>query len=170
MDYLALHQAYVRGDLAALQSLLGYPADFPHTRSPDTGESCLEYALYHSPLPLIRTLLELGADPNDEANDGFPSLIAVLSSDRPDKKQVLSLLLSFGANIQQRGVNDYTPLHYAACQDDPSIIELLLEQGADPDARTRIDHYATPLEEAEQFGHSVGAETLRRFLANKKRL
>jgi ankyrin repeat protein len=82
----------------------------------------------------------------------------------------LSLLLSFGANIQQRGVNDDTPLHYAACQDDPSSIELLLKQGADPDARTRIDHYATPLEEAEQFGHLVGAETLRRFLANKKRL
>lgn len=32
---------------------------------------------------------------------------------------------------------------------------------ADPTARTRIDHYATPLEEAEIFNHAIGAAALR---------
>ncbi len=72
---LAIHAAYQRGDLDALRSLLGAPADFPNCRGPvGVGEIILEYAIYHSPLPFIRQLLELGADPNYGDHAGFPSL------------------------------------------------------------------------------------------------
>ncbi len=148
-ESLAIHDAYKRGDLEALKTLLGDPPDFPNCRGPrGAGEIILEYAIYHSPLSFIRKLLELGADPNYGDHAGFPSLIATLSRpDRPDTCEVLELLLSFGADIQQRGHNDYTPLHYAAYLQDIVAMELLLAHGADLIARTDIDVRATPLEE-----------------------
>ena len=58
-------------------------------------------------------------------------------------------------------MNDYTPLHYAAARDDARAVELLLAHGADPDARTRIDDRAKPLEEAERLGSTRAARVLR---------
>lgn len=160
-----LHDAYKRGDLGAVRAALGDPPDFPNCPCPPgSGETCLEYAIYHSPPAFIRTLLDLGADPNYPSAAGFPSLIAALSGDRADKYEIIELLLSCGADIQQRGFNDYTPLHYAANADDSRAIELLLEHGADPAARTRIDDGATPLEEARNLGRTNATETLRRLV------
>jgi uncharacterized protein len=159
---IALHDAYERGDLDALKRLLGDPPDFPNCRGPQgIGEIILEYAIYHSPLAFIRTLLELGADPNYQDHAGFPALIAALSSARADKYELIELLLASGADIQERGVNDWTPLHYAAATDDVKGIELLLAHGADPTAGTRIDHCATPLEEAERLGRGGAVRVLR---------
>lgn len=161
---LAIHDAYKRGDLEALKTLLGNPMGFPNCPGPrGVGEIILEYAIYHSPLSFIRKLLELGADPNYGDHAGFPSLIAALScSDRPYRYEILELLLAFGADIQQRGHNDYTPLHYAASIQDIQAMEMLLAHGADLNARTRIDDYATPLEEMEILGREQSAAFLRR--------
>lgn len=166
---LAIHDAYKRGDLEALKTLLGNPPDFPNCQGPPgMGEIILEYAIYHSPLFFIRELLELGADPNYGDHAGFPSLIATLSSsDRPDMYEILELLLSFGADIQQRGHNDYTPLHYAAGMEDVRAMELLLAHGADLNARTRIDDCATPLEEMEILGREQAAAFLRKAAKKK---
>jgi ankyrin repeat protein len=163
-DSLAIHDAYKRGDLEALRSLLGDPPDFPNCQGPyGVGEIILEYAIYHSPLSFIRRLLELGADPNYGDHAGFPSLIATLSTaDRPDRYEILELLLSFGADVQQRGHNDYTPLHYAASLQDIPAMELLLAHGADLNARTGIDDYATPLEEMEILGRERSVAFLRK--------
>ena len=163
-DARAIHEAYKKGDLEALKGLLGDPPDFPNGRGPEgMGEIILEHAIYHSPLPFIRALLELGAEPNYQNHAGFPSLIAALSCrERGDIYELLELLLSFGADISQRGVNDYTPLHYAAHLDDAKAIEFLLAHGADPNARTQIDDFATPLEEAEILGRAKAVQALRR--------
>ena len=161
-DPLALDEAYRRGDLDALRRLLGNPPNFPNCRGPvGVGEIVLEYAIYHSPLACIRKLLELGADPNYQEHAGFPCLIAALSSARADRYEIVELLLASGADTQQRGLNDWTPLHYAAATDDIEAIELLLAHGADPSARTRIDACATPLEEAEHLGRSAAVRALR---------
>jgi uncharacterized protein len=149
-ESIAIHEAYQRGDLEALKALLGGQ------------EIDLEYAIYHSPLAFVRTLLERGADPNYEDHAGFPSLIAAISTERPDKRELVELLLSRGADIQQRGVNDYTPLHYAAARNDAKLIELLLARGADPNAKTRIDEFATPAQEAELLRCSEAVEALRK--------
>ncbi|MBK8065830.1 MAG: ankyrin repeat domain-containing protein [Betaproteobacteria bacterium] len=114
----------------------------------------------------MRQLLELGADPNENPGDGFPPLFCALGSNHEDREERVALLLDFGADVQQRGVNDYTPLHYAATQDQADCVALLLARGADPQARTRIDHCATPLEEAEFFGHAAGAKALRACTAD----
>ena len=163
-DLIELHEAYRRGDLATVRAMLGDPPDFPNCPGPyGVGEIVLEYAIYHSPLGFIRRLLELGADPNYEDQAGFPSLIAALScGERADRYDILELLLDHGADIQQRGLNDYTPLHYAAVQQDTEAIALLLARGADPAARTRIDECATPLEEAANLGHTETVAALKK--------
>lgn len=163
---LAFHKAVEAGDLAAIRAILGGPPDFPNGPLPYDitvhEDYCLDRAITHGPLSLVRELLELGADPNYPGN-GFPSLFSALDSPQPDRHERLKLLLDYGADIQQRGVNDYTPLHQAACMDDAVAVEILLQRGADPNARTRIDECATPLEEAEYLGRVQGAEALRRL-------
>ena len=160
----AIEAAAAAGDLNGLRAAFGDPADFPHVRD-ECGQTCLEYAIYRGPVSLVRDLLELGADANYSEHVGFPSLFAAIDREVPDRHEVLALLIAAGADVQQRGVNDYTALHYAACRDDATAVELLLRHGADPAARTRIDHYSTPLEEAERFGHAIGAAPLRRWTA-----
>jgi len=101
---------------------------------------CLAYAIYHSPLPFIRTLLEMCADPDPDDHAGFPPLIAALSCSRPrpgapgrpDVTDIVKLLLSFGADPNQPGVNDYP------------AGEILLEAGADPRLRTRDSRAGRP--------------------------
>ena len=107
-------------------------------------------------------MLEIGADPNHPAQDGFPSLIEALATDRPDNKHdLLRLLLDFGADVQQRGHNDWTPLQHAVVRRDLAAVTLLLARGADPAARTRIDECSTPLEDAEAIGFTKAVALLR---------
>ena len=75
--------AFRAGDLAALRAAVDDPASVPNGPMPLTIGSCLEYAIYHSPLPFIRTLLEIGADPSPAGHAGFPPLIAAVSCRRP---------------------------------------------------------------------------------------
>jgi ankyrin repeat protein len=163
-DFIALLEAYKRGDVEAVRAALGNPDDFPNCPGPaGMGAIVLEYAIYHSPFVFIRTLLELGADPNYASPGGFPSLIATLSTDRPDRIEILKLLLSHGADVGQRGVNGYTPLHYAASLNDCRAIELLASRGAGLQARTNVDDSTTPLEEAEMLGCAEAAQLLRKL-------
>ena len=152
-----IDNAFRTGDLEALRAAVDDPAAIPNGRLPITIGSCLIYAIYHSPLGFIRTLLEIGADPNAPADDGFPPLIAALccarvvpgTTRRTDVDDILRLLLSFGADPNQRGVNDYTALHMAVAERQPLAAQILLDAGADPGLRTRIDECETPLDMAK---------------------
>jgi uncharacterized protein len=160
--------AFRAGDLAALRTAVEDPDCIPNGPMPLTIGSCLEYAIYHSPIAFIRTLLEAGADPNPQDHSGFPPLIAALSCHqaapgrvlRADIPEIVSLLLSLGVDPDQRGINDYTALHMAAAVNHVETVRLLLEAGANPRLRTRIDDYETPRELAEKAGHSEIAALL----------
>ena len=73
--------AFREGNLDALRQAVEDPAVVPNGRMPDAFGSCLVNAIYHSPLPFIRTLLEIGANPNAPVDDGFPPLIAAFVHD-----------------------------------------------------------------------------------------
>ena len=174
-----LDDAFRRGDLEALRAAVDDPAVIPNGQMPLTIGSCLVYAIYHSPLAFIRTLLELGADPNAPVDDGFPPLIAALATgrDQPgatkrtDVENVIQLLLAFGADPNQRGINDYTPLHMAVAERNPLALQRLLEGGADPDLRTRIDDGETPGEMAATAGLTdLAGQIARRGRPVHKRL
>jgi len=152
--------AFRAGDLDALRAAVEDPATIPNGAMPLAIGPCLEYAIYHSPLAFIRTLLEIGADPNPKDHAGFPPLIAALacsrshpgSAARPDVVEMLELLLRFGADPNQRGINDWTPLHMAVAERKAEAIPVLLAAGADPTLATSIDDYETPVEMAKQAG------------------
>jgi len=165
-----IDEAFRAGDLDGLRTAIDDPALIPNGRMPVTVGSCLVYAIYHSPLTFIRTLLEIGAAPNAPADDGFPPLIAALSSGqevpgasrRLDVGEILRLLLAFGADPNQRGINDYTALHMAVGVRNPLAVQILLDGGADPELRTRIDECETPLEMAQSAGLPAIAAILAR--------
>lgn len=163
-----LDHAFRQGDFVALRDELTDDAGFPNVIAHPAIGACLTYAIYHAPLQLIAQLLEAGADPNWPSDDGFPPLIATLTCSQPapgttvrdDVHQILGLLLTAGADVDQRGVNDYTPLHLAAAQGDLATVDLLLAHGADADAMTRIDDYEKPVEIAAAAGHAAVVERL----------
>jgi ankyrin repeat protein len=164
-----LHAAFRAGDLSALRAALGEAPDFPNTYVHPAIGWCLTYAIYWSPVAFIEQLLNLGANPNLDPGDGFPPLLAALSTGRhaagahvrDDRHAVIALLLARGASPDQRGINDYTPLHEAAAQGDLRAVDLLLAHGAGPDAVTRVDDPVTPWEIAAALGHRLVADRLR---------
>lgn len=156
MDDLAdqIYNAAWDADLATLERLKpGLPAMFDTGTLPnfcDIVDTC--------PIDSIRWFLDNGADPNMKPGDGFPPLHCALDRDTPDRAAVLQLLLDHGADVNQRGINDWTPLHRAAVvRPTQEIMALLIDRGADRDARTGIDHYATPAEEAAHLGYQLSA-------------
>jgi len=171
--------AFRAGDLVALRAAVDDPDIVPNGPMPLAIGPCLEYAIYHSPLSFIRNLLEIGANPNPTDHAGFPPLIAALSCvrrhpgapARPDVAEIIKLLLSFGADPNQRGLNDYTPLHMAVGEQNLPAVELLIAAGADPRLRTRIDDCETPREMAQKMGRSDMAELLaaQEMQMNKRR-
>jgi ankyrin repeat protein len=160
--------AFRAGDLEALRAAVDDAAVVPNGPMPLTIGPCLEYAIYHSPVSFIRQLLEIGADPNPADHAGFPPIIAALSCSRPapgtvprtDVPEIITLLLSFGSDPDQRGINDYTPLHMAVGLENLPALILLLDAGADPRLRTRIDECETPRVMAMRAGYSEIADVL----------
>ena len=159
-----LNAAYRAGDMAGVKAALGWPEDFPNTPQPmklASGDRPLVTAISLSPLRFIRQLLDLGADPNYQALDGFPSLFAAIDSPRADACDVLGLLLRYGARTDQRGINDWTPLHHAVARRNLPAVRKLLDHGADPHARTRIDDCSTALEDALSTGFIEAAAAMQ---------
>ena len=165
-----IDEALRAGDLGALRAAVVDPGVIPNGYLHASMGSCLVQAIVVSPLPFIRTLLELGADPNAPADDGFPPLISALVSGRSgpgmtprgDVAELVRLLLTFGADANQRGINDYTALHTAVAERNGLAMQILLDHGADPGLRTRIDDCETPSELARSIGRMDLVEILER--------
>lgn len=171
--FKAIDDAFKASDLEALRLALGSaPRWFDEPMPFELGLGHpLEYAIYWSPLGFIEDLIALGASVNYEDHAGFPCLIAILSTDRHgrgDRLEVLRLLIRHGARLDQRGINDCTPLHYAVGLRDLDAMRLLLASGADPTLRTRIDDLSTPLEDAEAAGFAEGAALLRQAMEDNR--
>jgi uncharacterized protein len=165
-----IDDAFRRGDLGALRAAVDDPEVIPNGRVSDTIGHALVYAIYHSPLAFMRELLEVGADPNQLVDDGFPPLIAALGTTRSvpgaprrtDVDDILRLLLAHGADPNLRGLNDYTPLHMAVAEGNLLAVQRLLDAGADLELRTGIDECETPLQMARAAGLADIAAMLER--------
>jgi hypothetical protein len=100
--YMAIEAALRAGDLEAVRAAFGDTPGFPNVRDPLTWTHLLSLAIHWSPAPLVAQLLDLGADPNFEAPDGFPAVYGALSHDRPDRIDLMRLLLARGADPSAR--------------------------------------------------------------------
>lgn len=102
-------------------------------------------------LATTRALLDAGADPNEADQDGFTLLYLAVVANHPE---VARLLIERGANVNAVDPRGMTPLLYAASADfgDSSMVDLLLNMGANPASRTKEGLTAQDL--ARKYGHN----------------
>jgi truncated hemoglobin YjbI len=92
----------------------------------------------------------------------FLSVLALLSSSNEPAllDYVRQALVSDPHLVQERYTYDRTLLHQVVGQGRPSIVELLLHLGADPNARDQVEH--TPLYVVGNTSHGIsGADVVR---------
>ena len=154
-----LHLAALRGDVAALERLLGAGAD-PNVRN-DAGATPLHYATMSE--PMVAALLAAGAEPDVVSDAGLTPLLG--AAGRPDSFPVVQRLAAAGANLnahrrERRGVlGQANVLAVAIMGGDPRTIAFLLDRGAEVNPRLG----APPLMAAAVSGNiEVARELLAR--------
>src|SRR5438552_1884064 len=130
---LKLKQACFAGDLDEVRRLIESGAD------PDATDEHGSGTLLTFHPAIIEYLLSQGADPDTQTNENGASVLAGLAY--VNELECVRLLLTAGANPDRgRGASGETPLHHALAADEPDrgpLVKLLLEHGADPDAKTK---------------------------------
>jgi ankyrin repeat protein len=134
----ALHQASLRGHVDVVQNLLIHGADINSRDNENL--TPLHLASYEGLLKVAQLLLDRDADMEVLDNVNRTPLFLAVATERQD---VAELLLERGADPNYQG-RDATPLHQASIQGDPGIVLLLLDHGANVDARSN-KYKATPL-------------------------
>lgn len=109
----------------------------------------------------VRWILTRNVDLRFQDGEGYTVLHSALDRKGPERYELLEVLLNAGAEVNAKGINDWTPAHMAAVREDVDALRQLMKYGADLAIRTNIDSYATPLEEARRrLGKSKTVEFL----------
>jgi ankyrin repeat protein len=114
---------------------------------------------------LMRTLVELGADPLTPNAEGCTPLLAAAgvgtlapgeeAGTEPEVLEALALLLEWGCDVNAVDANGETAVHGAAYKSLPQVIQFLVDRGANIEVWNRKNKYGwTPLSIAE--GYRVG--------------
>jgi uncharacterized protein len=131
-------------DAAQVTQLLKTGAN-PNVRNALDTTPLLE-AAFHSNAEMIKALLDAGADPNAAGADGQTPLMLVA---RGTNVAAAKMLLDKGANPKaSESQRQQTALMWAAANSQGPMTRLLLERGADVDAKTATD-LMTPLVSGE---------------------
>ena len=138
-----------RNDLAMVDVLLDFGAD-PNRRSDWWAGGW--HVLHSATGAVADRLIEAGA---------VPDACAAAHLDRIELLR--DLLDRDPARVRERGGDGQTPLHFARSR---GVIDLLLERGADPDARD-LDHRGTPAEWMLERQQGVGRWDLARYLVER---
>nr|WP_170565981.1 ankyrin repeat domain-containing protein [Ruegeria atlantica] len=108
-------------------------------------------------------MIEQGVNLQPCTADGYPPVLACIEHDGKEKYQMLEALIAAGVDINQRGINGWTPLHMAAIREDERSMHMLLTAGADRSVTTLIDDDTTAEEEARNLGRLKSAEFIANF-------
>lgn len=129
------------------------------------GATPLIAAASTSDVALLRTYVELGADPKLANADGSTPLLAAAgvgvgapeeaAGSEPEALEAIQLLLKVGADVNAVDNNGETAMHGAAYRNHPKVVQLLADKGAKIDVWNRPNKSGlTPLVIAE--GHRPG--------------
>ncbi|WP_241462579.1 ankyrin repeat domain-containing protein [Tateyamaria sp. ANG-S1] len=151
------------GELDQLEFASQVVDGFPLERDSCYGSPWIVHAVSSGSLQSVKWMIEKGVNLQPICTDGYPPVIRCIEVEGPEKYQILSLLIDAGADINERGINGWTPLHVAAVRDDEASMRILLEGGADRTITTKIDDDATAEEEARNLGHRKSADFIAGF-------
>jgi ankyrin repeat protein len=114
-----------------LLSQAGVKVDVPNAQ----GETALMMAAIKGHMPLVKRLIERGAAIN---KPGWTALHYAASYPEPLARDIVALLLEHHAYIDTESPNGTTPLMMAARYGHISAAKLLLEEGADVQAKNKL--------------------------------
>ncbi|MGQ0736633.1 MAG: ankyrin repeat domain-containing protein [Acidobacteriota bacterium] len=130
----ALHWAAHRDDGEMVDVLLGAGANVNAVN--DLLITPLYLASANGNAAIIRTLLARGADPNTASETGVTPL---MQAARSGSVEGVRALLARGAHVNAHERDrDQTALMWAVARRHPAVVKVLLDQGADVRARTRV--------------------------------
>lgn len=173
-----LHYAASRGDSDIIKALIDAGADV-NIRTQKNQKTPLHCAAVKGDVESVRTLMENGANVDSQYNIGRkPSSYTnnteirnILRNKEENVDQIIdsiksndidavqSLLARGNINVNHKGKEERTPLHYAALFCDSSMITVLIKAGADPNAPEKSNQ-KTPLHHAAFRGNVDVVEAL----------
>lgn len=182
-----LRRAVERLDAAAVKRFLEqHPAAKAKLDEPlfPFGGTALIRAASRGALDLVDVLLDAGANPNRRSDwwagpfhplhfaqgavadrliaaGAVPDACAAAHLDRIDLLE--EMLDADPARVHERGGDGQTPLHFARSR---AAVDLLLERGADPDARD-VDHRSTPAQWMLERTRGAGRYELAAYLVGR---
>lgn len=126
-----LFTAAQSGDVAQLQRLLETGAD--HAAADEAGETALMHAAHAGHLAAVQMLIAAGADVNAKAQQGWTALAKAAYNGETEHgyAEVIEVLHAAGASLDERIFFGITPLMLAAGGGDASVVEWLINKGAD---------------------------------------
>lgn len=173
----ALHLAVLRNQHAATRLLIERGADLNRRDFPDNAAP-LHFAATYGDMETIKLLVEAGADVDGNGDDHGVGVLGWATCFVDVRQEVASYLLAHGAKLNlwtaialdraedlramiaadrsllsarmTRNQHRCTPLHHAVRKNRPRIVQLLLELGADSNARDATG--ATALTTASEVG------------------
>lgn len=159
--FTAMHRAATSGDVDTLKTLLDRGADIDAISK--NGRTPLLTSAIGSRLPAFRYLLSRNADPKLGRGAAITRFVA-----RSGDLEIMKALLAGGLDL-----SDSKRLNTAllwACESytaNPAVVKLLLDRGADPQAKAQDGD--TPLGLARQRGYAEIVELLDRAISEKLR-
>ena len=113
-----------------MQALVDAGADV-NARETWNGQTALMWAGAEGHVPVVETLIELGADIRAHSNSGATPL---LFAARKGSLGAVRALLAAGADVNETRPDGAAPLLVAVVNGHEDLVDLLLEAGADPNA------------------------------------
>ena len=93
------------------------------------------YAAKDGNVSTVKKLLDKGVDIQARIPGDYSAETALHLASSNGKKMTVQFLLSQGADVHAKDMNDRTALHRAAMSGDKRIVDMLLEQGADIESK-----------------------------------
>ena len=138
---LDIFEASVPGKLERLKNLIEQDRALVETYSPD-GFTPVALATYLGQKSVTEYLIEKGANVNAIAKNatGFTALTGAVANNHVE---ISKILVKRGANVNHRYEGGVSPLMEACLNGNLELVNFLLENGADPSAKTKDEK--TPL-------------------------
>lgn len=156
---LDIFEAVSVGDTDTVSQLLDKTPDILNSFSQD-GFTPLGLAAFFGHLPIVKLLLDKGANPNIAANNQF-KVAPIHSACAISNFEIVNLLITYRADVNAKQMQGVTPLHATAHNGQTKLLKLLIDNGADINAK--MDNGQTPLSMAIEKEFHETAELITKL-------